>query len=114
MKMLFQSRTKWGVFLASFIGLVLLIGSYSAIANGRRAGTQQATSATSASQTTQVSARIPGPEVDRDNDPEFAKARRKYLNWYFSLSNKSLSPADHAKAMEAVRALPPSPLLEGG
>ena len=109
MKILFQSRTKWVLVLALIPAAILLIGGYSAGANGRRAG-----STTRDSSAAHVSDRIPGPEVDHDNDPEFAKARREYLDWYFGLSDKTLSPADHAKVMEAVRALPPSPLLEGG
>lgn len=113
MKTFFHSRAKLLLFLAPLLGAVLLISGYSAIANGRRSHTRQVSNTAEGSHGVQMPDRVSGPDVERDDDPEFVETRRQYLNWYFGISSKTLSPADHAAAMAVVRALPPSPLLQG-
>jgi photosystem II stability/assembly factor-like uncharacterized protein len=81
--------------------LGLLLTCYSVVADARRGGMQEASSEVGVS-----------PEVN-DDDPDYVEKRREFLDRFFSNGPGGVSPSDYTSALDAARALPPSPLLQG-
>jgi photosystem II stability/assembly factor-like uncharacterized protein len=79
----------------------VLLTCYSAIANARRGGTSEATTADNLSY------------EDDDRDPEYLEKRHEFLNRFFGTGPEGVSPGDYAIALAAARELPPSERTEG-
>jgi photosystem II stability/assembly factor-like uncharacterized protein len=97
MKTLVLNQTRYLVAVVLMVMGVLLT-CYSAVANARRGSMQDA-------------ARI-SLEAD-DRDPEYLEKRREFLERFFGTGPGGVSPSAYTSALEAARALPPSPLLQG-
>jgi len=100
MKTLFVNQTRYLVAVVLMV-IGVLLTCFSAVANARRGGTRDATSAADFS---------PGEE---DSDPEYLEKRREFLERFFGTGPGGVSPSAYTSALEAARALPPSPLLQG-
>jgi photosystem II stability/assembly factor-like uncharacterized protein len=100
MKTLFVNQTRYLVAVVLMV-IGVLLTCFSAVANARRGGARDATSAADFS---------PGEE---DSDPEYLEKRREFLERFFGTGPGSVSPGAYISALEAARALPPSPLLQG-
>jgi hypothetical protein len=81
--------------------LGVLLTSYIGIANVRRASALGAESATNLS---------PGEE---DSEPEYVEKRDEFLGWFLGTEPEGVSASAYAGALATVRALAPSPLLQG-
>jgi len=79
----------------SLMLVAVLLTCYSAVANARRGGTQDVS-----------------VEAD-DRDPDYLEKRREFLERFFGTGPGGVSPSAYTSALEAARALPPSPLLQG-
>ena len=95
------SRTRY-LLAVGLMCLSVLLTCYSAIANARRGGTQDATSAADVS------------PAENDNDSEYLEKRSEFLERFFGTGPGGVSPSAYTNALAAARALPPSPLLQGG
>ena len=79
----------------------VLLTCYSAVANARRGGMQSAINAADVS------------PAENDDDPEYLEKRREFLNRFFGTETGGVAPRAYAAALDAARALPASPLLQG-
>jgi photosystem II stability/assembly factor-like uncharacterized protein len=79
----------------------VLLTCYSTVANARRGGMQSATNAADVS------------PAENDDDPEYLEKRREFLERFFGTGLGGVSPRAYATALDAARALPASPLLQG-
>jgi photosystem II stability/assembly factor-like uncharacterized protein len=52
--------------------------------------------------------------AENDDDPEYLEKRREFLNRFFGTEPGGVAPRAYAAALDAARALPASPLLQGG
>jgi photosystem II stability/assembly factor-like uncharacterized protein len=92
-KTIFLTRIRYILLLSALLAPVLLI-SYSAIANVRRASTRNAGSTAGVS---------PGGE---DTNPEYLEQRREFLDRFYGTGPGKVSPAAYAKGVAAARTLP--------
>ena len=85
----------------SLMLIAVLLTRYTAVANARRAGAQEATSAADVS------------PAESDNDAEYLEKRSEFLERFFGTGPEGVSPGAYESALAAARALPPSQLLQG-
>src|SRR5436189_97556 len=85
----------------SLMLIAVLLTRYTAVANARRAGAQEATSAADVS------------PAESDNDAEYLEKRSEFLERFFGTGPEGVPPGAYESALAAARALPPSPLLQG-
>src|SRR5262249_19050246 len=97
--LLLQTRYLTAIFL---IVVGVLLTCYSTVANGLRGSIQSATNAADVS---------PG---ENDDDPDYLEGRREFLERFFGTGPGGVTPQAYATALDAARALPASPLLQGG
>jgi len=86
----------------SLMLVAVLLTCYSAAANARNGGTQDAGSEAGVSSA-----------AEDESDSEHREKRREFLNRFFGTGPGGVSPSDYARAVATARALPPSPLLQG-
>jgi len=80
----------------------VLLARYDAGANLRRGNEQEDSS---------------GPDIlrtENDDDPDYREQRREFLDRFFGNRAGGVSARAYKRALSEARALPPSPLLEGG
>jgi len=87
----------------------LLVCGYTRIANPGSAVAQTVNSRI----TVPLAAEVPDPDGG-DRDPEYRRKREEYLRHFLGIAAGSQSPEAYIRGQAAARALPPSPLLQGG
>jgi hypothetical protein len=110
MRTLLQARRKWG-FMFTPILVVVLICCYGAIAKARRPDSREASDAPHVSPETRITDRNSHHDTDEDDDAEYAEKSREFLS-RFGTGPGSVSANAYVSAVDAARALPPSPLLQ--
>jgi photosystem II stability/assembly factor-like uncharacterized protein len=115
MKKIFPTRTKLVLSLSAMLAVVFVL-CYGAFAQARRDDAQHANkdgiAVSPAAQTPDCDG--DGPQAPRasENDPEFLKLRREWLERFYGLGPGRVPTDAYLKALSAARALPLSPLVQ--